>query len=329
MVSNPKISIIVPAYNSEAYLPKCLDSILAQTYENIEVIVINDGSTDGTGKLLDRYAKKDSRLTVIHQENAGVTKARFAGVRKSSGEWIGFIDGDDYIDEDMYSRLINNAITHNADISHCGYQMIFPNSIQYYYNTGKIILQDNMKGLVDLLDGSLIEPGLCNKIYRKSLFIDLLQGDIEDLNIKINEDLLINYNLFKQSSKSVYEDFCPYHYIIRRGSATTTRKPQLYLDPLRVRRKIYEETKAISELSSISYSRYIYMLINACTQTKFKDVSKTCVKELRENCKKGLKLDSKKLKIMAYTVAYFRPIYVFVRKIYDKIKSFNHDRDVD
>ena len=130
-----KISIIVPAYNIAAWLPRCLDSILGQTYQNLEVIVVDDGSTDHTGDILERYAAMDARIRPLRKANGGVTSARLEGIRYADGEWIGFVDGDDEIEPDMYERLMGNALKYSADISHCGYQMVFSDGrINYFIN---------------------------------------------------------------------------------------------------------------------------------------------------------------------------------------------------
>ena len=123
---NNKISIIIPAYNIEKYLSATLDSVLVQTYKNIEVIVVDDGSQDRTAAVIDDYAKRDSRIIAIHKENGGVTSARLRGLAESTGEWIGFVDGDDLVEPQMFARLLDNALANNADIAHCGYQMVFP-----------------------------------------------------------------------------------------------------------------------------------------------------------------------------------------------------------
>ena len=124
---NHLISIIVPAYNIEKYIGRCLDSILNQTYKNIEVIVVNDGSSDSTGSIIDDYSRKDDRVKPFHKENGGVSSARILGVNHAIGDYIGFVDGDDYVEPEMFEHLLNNALKYNADISHCGYQMVFPN----------------------------------------------------------------------------------------------------------------------------------------------------------------------------------------------------------
>ncbi len=233
-----KISVIVPAYNIAPWLPRCLDSILAQTHENLEVIVINDGSKDDTRAVLDSYAETHSRVKVIHKENGGVTSARLRGVAEADGDWIGFIDGDDVIEPEMYAHLLENAHTHQADISHCGHQVLFPEGqVTYVHNSGEVREQDHLTGLKDLLDGGLVESGLCTKLYKRSLFEGL--GDWMDCSIKNNEDLLMNYFLFEKAETSIFEDICPYHYILRHGSASFRQFHEHSLfDPIRVRQQI-------------------------------------------------------------------------------------------
>ena len=121
-----EVSIVIPAYNIASYVGKCLESVLAQTLKDIEVIVVDDGSTDETVEVIKLYKNKDKRIKLIQKENGGVTSARLAGIRVATGEYIGFVDGDDQIEADMYERLLANAIKYHADISHCGYQMVFP-----------------------------------------------------------------------------------------------------------------------------------------------------------------------------------------------------------
>ena len=169
----PLLSIIIPAFNIEQYISRALDSLINQSYKNIEVIVVNDGSTDSTGGIIDSYVKKDNRIKVIHKNNEGVSIARNTGIHLAKGDYIGFVDGDDTVDDDMFETLIKNAIDYNADISHCGYKMVFPSRTDYYYNTGDIVIQDNQEGLKDLLKADRVEPSLNNKIYKSSLFKDI------------------------------------------------------------------------------------------------------------------------------------------------------------
>lgn len=124
--SIPTLSIIVPVYNSENHLDTCLQSIINQTYTDFEVILVNDGSTDQSGKICDNYALYDPRIIVIHQANAGPGSARNAGIDRAKGRYLGFVDSDDFVDEIMFEAMINHAIEQQADIVQCGYRMFTP-----------------------------------------------------------------------------------------------------------------------------------------------------------------------------------------------------------
>lgn len=243
------ISVIVPVYQVAADLPRCLESILEQTHPHIEIVAVDDGSPDESGRILDSYAAKHPNLRVIHQENGGVTSARLRGVREAAGDWIGFVDGDDRIDRDMYRLLLENAEKYRADISHCGFRMDFPDGrVSYLHNTGCLRVQDHTQGLRDLLDGTMVEPSLCNKLFRRELFAPVLCGEGMLPHVKINEDLLMNFILFKQAQTSVFEDVCPYHYLVRQGSATRREltRNRIY-DPIRVKERILELAPASVE----------------------------------------------------------------------------------
>lgn len=164
-MENNKISVIIPVYNLEAYVERAVRSVLQQTHTNIEVVVVDDGSTDESWNVIQRISNSDNRVVPIRQENEGVTSARFNGIRHAKGQWIGFVDGDDEIETDMYELLLKNAKQYKADISHCGYQMIFEDGrVHEFYGTGDIRIQNTLKGVMDLLEGKVIEPGLCNKL---------------------------------------------------------------------------------------------------------------------------------------------------------------------
>ncbi len=253
------ISVIVPAYNAGPYLSACIDSILDQTLQSIEIIIVDDGSSDETGTAADHFLEiHPDRITVIHTENRGVTNARLTGVEKAKGNWIGFVDGDDEIEPDMYERLLNNAIKYGADISHCGTQTIVNGGerVHYFYNTGREVLQDHLQGVRDLLEGKFVEPSLCNKLFKKELLLDLISSDVMDRSIRFNEDLLMNYHLFKQAHCSIYEDFCGYHYMARSGSATRSgRDLSRLLDPVKVNRYILDhEDGGLQKQAELNYT---------------------------------------------------------------------------
>ena len=245
---NELISVIVPAYNVKPYLEKCVKSIIAQTYPNIEIIIVDDGSSDGTTGLCDELQSKFQTVRAIHQKNSGVTKARLTGIENASGQWIGFVDGDDAITPDMYEVLYRNAIENDADISHCGHQTLVNDGerIHYFYNTGKKKVYNREEGLLELINGEQFEPGLWSKLFRKSLFKQMLQNEMMDSSIRINEDLLMNFYLFQQAKKSVYEDICLYLYMSRPSSVTRTGSG-LYrvTDPVKVRKTIMDHAHGV------------------------------------------------------------------------------------
>lgn len=337
-MDNILISIIVPAYNIEKYLGRCLDSILAQEHSNIEVIVVNDGSTDNTSKIIDQYAGKDSRIVPIHKKNGGVTSARLTGVQNAKGTYIGFVDGDDYIESDMYKRLLTNALKYDADISHCGYQMVFPSRVDYYYNTGLVVEHDNITGLKDLLEGNFVEPGLWNKLYNKSLFHNMVTNELMPTHIRINEDILMNYWLFKEAKTSIYEDFCSYHYILRKGSAATSKLNEYKLkNPVQVTRIILDDLEKDSEVYHIAEARLIHQLINIAVlpATEQSELIKPYRKIIRDELKGKLNYIvennhfSKMLKLKAIWVSVFPSSYRWIHDVYAKIKGNDKKYNVE
>lgn len=320
-----KISVIVPVFNLENEITNTLNSIIRQTLQNLEIIAVDDGSSDRSPELLDDYTKTDPRVTVIHTSNCGVTSARLTGVRYATGDYIGFVDGDDMIDVDMYERLAKNAEIYHADISHCGYRLVKQESTQYFYNTGKLLLQNNFEGKRDLIEGIFIEPGLCNKIYRRTLFDDFLQDSIIDKSIKNNEDLLMNYYLFAAAERSVYEDFCPYQYIVRQQSASKgTVNIHKLCDPVKVAHIILQETDGDGALRTVASRLYVVKLIRAATffekkrDRELRVAVKTARKELRSFLPEymNLKDESKKKKMLAVMAAYAPHFYACLHKAY-------------
>lgn len=318
---NPLISIIIPAFNIEQYIERCLDSVIVQTYKNIEIIVVDDGSTDGTRKIIESYVRKDQRIQGIYKKNGGVSSARNQGIERARGDYIGFVDGDDMIESDMYEFLIDNAIKYGADISHCGYQMVFPDRTDPYYGTGELRLQTNKTGLIDLLKGDPVEPGLCNKLYKRNLFLDITI----DINIHINEDLLMNYYLFSKSEKAVFQDEMKYHYMRRDGSATSrTLNENKLLDPSKVLKIMMRKENIYSEINNIIFERYLRQLINLSTlySIKYKKLINSNRKKARKELKFYLKNKEKmmeihrKIKYMAWMAGYFPVMWRVVKELH-------------
>lgn len=317
-----KVSVIVAAYNIQDYIVKCLKSIASQTYKNFEVIVVDDGSSDNTGKLADEFAENDKRFIVIHKENGGVSSARNRGIDIASGDFIGFVDGDDIIEDDMYEMLVNNAIKYNADISHCGYKLVENNKETLFYGTEKLIIQDRKKGLLDLFEGTLIEPSLCNKIFKNNIVGDIRLNE----SISINEDLYFNVLLFNKSNKSIFEDKTKYNYMKREGSATTSSSNDLrrITDPLKVYNMIVDLYKNDTEIlpyakkMELERNINIYNLLTLEKNTelkKLKNKIRHYIKLSKNEVKNNNKI-TKKTRFMVYGIIYMRFIYDLIYKLY-------------
>lgn len=210
-----KISIIVPVYRVEKYLDKCVESIINQTYSNLEIILVDDGSPDNCPSMCDRWAKKDERIKAIHKENGGVSSARNAGLDIATGEYIGFVDSDDWIEPDMYRYLIQFANENNADISrvsgwfHCNQDMIpFRESEEFVVLSGRDKLVENV------ISNSYY-ANIWTGIYKKQLFDNVRF----DENLMIAEDWLINYQLNSNAKIKVLSPKLCYHYVQHPQSA--------------------------------------------------------------------------------------------------------------
>lgn len=212
----PKISIIVPIYNVEKYLEKCIQSILNQTFSNFELILVNDGSTDSCGEICDKYKKIDDRIIVIHKVNGGISSARNAGIDIARGEYIGFIDSDDYIHEKMYEILYNNAIKYNSDIVMCKERKVYEEekiNQNYKINEFNIKQFSNIEALKKLYEVRTTFVYVWNKLYKRNLFENLRYPDG-----KIYEDEFIAPKLIYKSNIITYVESELYFYFQRKGS---------------------------------------------------------------------------------------------------------------
>ena len=209
------ITVIIPVYKAEKYLARCVDSVLAQTYGDLEIILVDDGSPDGSGAICDEYAAKDRRIQVIHQKNAGVSAARNAGMERASGDYLAFIDSDDFIDARMYERMLSVAEENQAEVVECNYQYgIWENtdSGAVYQNTGVEALK---KAFFEERYGSgySICPCtklICRKLYRQLRFLE---------NCSIAEDVLFCAHLYARCSRVAKLDQTFYTYYQSEGSA--------------------------------------------------------------------------------------------------------------
>lgn len=205
----PKLSIVVPVYNVEQYLNKCVDSILAQTFRDFEVILLDDGSTDGSGEICDEYAKKDSRIKVIHQQNGGLSCARNNGIKIATGNYIGFSDSDDWIEPEMYQKMLTAAETQKADIVVCRLQRVNENGGDIVEITGYDIClsMNRWEATQEILKDDLMRSYAVNKIYKRSLF-----NGIEYPLCRYFEDTFTTYKLIYKANKIVTTPYIGYNY---------------------------------------------------------------------------------------------------------------------
>lgn len=210
---NPMISLIVPVYNSEKDLRKCLDSIINQTYRNLEIILIDDGSTDGSGAICDEYAAKDSRIVCVHQPNSGVSKARNEGIKRVHGDYIHFPDSDDYLEPDTYEYLLGLMQEHQVDAVNFEYFVTYPSHETTH------LLSDDRYGLFDTEGTHRIvlcgEPFAWNKIFKK----ELVDGVTFREDIFRGEDSLFAHHALDRTEKVWFDKRPLYHYVQSEESA--------------------------------------------------------------------------------------------------------------
>lgn len=218
-----KVSVIVPIYKVEPYLNRCVQSIVGQTYKNLEIILVDDGSPDDCPAMCDAWAKKDSRIRVIHQRNGGFSAARNAGLDAATGTYIQFVDSDDWIEPNMVEALVIYAQQTHADIVRCGYYE--EDGLQHlaFCSTAQTHCPDQNTLIVDLMNDGLMSGALWNKLYRHSAL-----GETRFRN-GYSEDILFNYLLLAKEPKVVYVSEAYYHYRVNNGSVTnSTFRPSAF-----------------------------------------------------------------------------------------------------
>lgn len=214
-MKNDLVSVIVPVYNVEKYLDKCIKSIVNQTYENIEIILVDDGSPDSSSEICDFWAKKDGRIKVIHKTNGGLSSARNAGIELATGDFLVFIDSDDYPEPDMIEFLHNLVTSGDYDVARCGcYIEDLIGNASSVLGNGETLAPTYDELIIDLMNGGHLSGVVWNKIYRRSAI-----GDIRfDTADGCSEDIMYNYRVFSKTSRVVFCDEPKYHYAVRNDS---------------------------------------------------------------------------------------------------------------
>lgn len=208
------ISVIVPIYNVEKYLDRCVDSVINQTYKNLEIILVDDGSPDNCPQMCDGYAKKDSRIKVVHKKNGGLSDARNAGMEVASGEYVSFIDSDDYISLDFYETLLQTMVDNNSDIVECSVVKFYEdNNFDEYSDDLKLTNCDTLGALDGLINENSFKQHVWNKLYKSNIALDIPYAVG-----KLNEDEFWTYQVFGKAKKVTRINKTMYYYF-QRGSS--------------------------------------------------------------------------------------------------------------
>ena len=241
------ISVIVPVYNVEKYLRRCIDSILNQTYQNLEIILIDDGSTDNSGAICDEYIKKDNRILVIHQENKGLAGARNSGLDIAKGKYIGCVDSDDYIHPEMYERLYNLIVSTNTDMAVCGYHPIYSSDYKLYpMGDADIEIHTNTEAMEKLYEPfcQIYWVEAWNKLYSRWIFDKIRYP--EGINF---EDNYIYHRILETVKTIVYTHERLLYYYQREDSIMRENYSLKKLDEL----KSYEDRAKFFEQKGYDY----------------------------------------------------------------------------
>lgn len=304
MSDNIQISVVLPIYNVANYLDECVKSVLNQSYADFELILVDDGSTDGSQTLCDQYKQKDKRIIVIHQKNGGLSSARNTGIKCAHGKYIALIDSDDYIAYDYIEQLYNAIVENSADISMCDFQKVTEDSklkeIKILdQSENKHLILDKEETIKEVYNGNFhgIDFVSWAKMYKLDLF---RENNIYFPEGKLHEDAFTTYKLFYLSHKIAYIDVPLYFYRIRNGSITSSPFSIKRLDMIQATREEYQFFEGVGnyELMKLAFVDHLHkvkfilkMLDGASTDTRqiTKNVCKDLDKDLEE-CRKHISI---------------------------------------
>ncbi|MGL4876267.1 MAG: glycosyltransferase family 2 protein [Clostridium sp.] len=331
----PKISIIVPVYNVEKYLKKCIESILAQTFEKFELILVNDGSTDNCGKIIDEYEKKDKRIKVIHKKNGGLSSARNAGLDLAQGEYIGFVDSDDWIDVDMYEVLYDLITKSGKDIANVGYTRVTNTyNDSWTKHDEKILSRD--EAMYELINHKLFGNSFCMNLFRASLIKKFrFQEGI------IFEDVDLIYKVIHKSNGMVTIGLSKYNYVQRESSIVAIYKSKYNIDLILCldRRieflkknysKLYEDHYNLIYNDNLFFKVYdtfieILRKENEVEEWKVEELTKILNKYFYQNMKLNI---SKSVKVLLILLKINKILFVKILKMLNKdFNELSYDKN--
>lgn len=301
------ITVIVPVYNVEQYVRKCIASVVDQTYTNLEIILIDDGSYDNSPSICDEYASKDKRILVIHKLNGGVSSARNVALDVAKGQYIVFIDSDDYIENDMISFLHNNLVNSKSDISTCGHRYVYENIPRKKKNsTSQMLVLETDEALIDVLYNTHTSLHAWGKLYKASLFesIRFPEG-------RLYEDAGTTYKLISKSKRICYHTSAKYNYLVRQGSITGSAFTRDSLSSLEFAHEIVAFIKNFHPSALRAAENYLfstsvtmtYLIITSNQQRLYRGEMNDCKEIILEYCNNvsNDNKTSRRLRVYAYT----------------------------
>ncbi len=287
MDNNYKVSVVVPIYNVEAYLPRCVDSILQQTYTNLEIILVDDGALDNSGTIVDKYAQTDTRVIPVHKENGGLSDARNAGIDIATGDYICFVDSDDVIHSEYVETLLKLCVENECDIAQCRFEWSTEDSFSEDKGSGEVIFYDSMGILDAIYSEKNVETVVAwNKLYKRDLF-----KQIRYPKGRIHEDEATSYKLFYEAKKIARIDRVLYLYYQNMDSITKKKYSLKRLDilwALEERMSFFKEKGLESLYAKDSYKYLCKILIHYYLVSKMDKPDRNVLVELKEKYRKKL-----------------------------------------
>lgn len=264
---NELISVIVPIYNLENYIDRCIKSIANQTYQNLEIILVDDGSTDGSREVCDKWEKTDKRIKCIHKVNGGLSSARNIGIDAANGDFIAFVDGDDWIDSSMYEILYTAIATTNGEIATCGMYLSDGKSKKKYRCVSKIQEYDKKSVIKEILLDHSVDVSVCNKLYRKKVFESLRFPLGEN-----NEDAAVALESIENVSRFVHVGVPLYYYFQREKSISHTydmkNLDDLYKHSLQIENSIRRDYPELEKYANVYVLNQIITIIKCLLKDK-------------------------------------------------------------
>ena len=256
------ISIIVPVYNVEKYLKKCVDSIVNQTYKNLEIILVDDGATDNSGKICDELVELDNRIKVYHKKNGGLSDARNYGVERATGDYIGFVDSDDYIDAEMYEKLYEAIKKENVDVAECNLKIVYPEKTDLFTDQKYYQICNKQEYLEEYLKIEKIFGSACVRLTKADI-AKKLKFPVG----KLYEDTYYAYDLIGIVDKYVIVDNPYYNYLMRENSITNAKFNPRILDLIEIVEKfhtnVYKNYPSLKEAADCRKMYAYFSVLNS------------------------------------------------------------------